>query len=249
MKQTEVINDLLGYEGLKIIQRPDTFNFTLDSTLLAHFVSINQNVKNIIDLGCGNGPIPLFLSLRTKAKIIGVELQREISDLAQRSVILNGLEEQITIYNDNVIGIAEKLGHNNFDIVTCNPPYFKYHKDSNINKNDYLTIARHEVTLKLEDVLNEAKRLLKDGGTLAMVHRAERLTDLLVAFRNAHMEPKRIRFVYPKKNSLECLAVLIEGKNSLNTGGLKILKPLYVYDENHKYTEEILEIFNYVGKR
>ena len=141
------------------------------------------------------------------------------------------------------------MGHNNFDIVTCNPPYFKYHKDSNINKNDYLTIARHEVTLKLEDVLNEAKRLLKDGGTLAMVHRAERLTDLLVAFRMLIWNLKELDLSIQRKTLLECLAVLIEGKNSLNTGGLKILKPLYVYDENHKFTEEILEIFNYVGKR
>lgn len=249
MKATEVINDLLGYEGLKIIQRPETFNFTLDSTLLAHFVTINQKVKKIIDLGCGNGPIPLFLSLRTKAQIIGVELQEEIYDLARRSVELNGLENQITIYHNNVIGIGAKLGHNTFDVVTCNPPYFKYQSDSHINKNDYLTLARHEVTLKLEDVLLEAKRLLKDGGTLAMVHRVERLTDLLVAFRNARIEPKRIQFVYPKVDSPECLAVLIEGKNSRNVGGLKILKPLYVYDENQKYTKEILEIFNYVGKK
>lgn len=249
MMKTEIINDLLGYEGLKIIQRPETFNFTLDSTLLAHFVTINQNAKKIIDLGCGNGPIPLFLSLRTKAQIVGVEIQDEICDLAQRSVMLNGLESQISIYHDNVIGIGAKLGHNTFDIVTCNPPYFKYQNDSHINKNDYLTIARHEVALKLEDVLFEAKRLLKDGGILAMVHRAERLTDLLVAFRDAHIEPKKIQFVYPKVDSFDCLAVLVEGKNSRNTGGLKILKPLYVYDQNQKYTQEILEIFNFVGKK
>jgi tRNA1(Val) A37 N6-methylase TrmN6 len=249
MNNNEVINDLLGYEGLKIIQRPDAFNFSLDSTLLGYFVTVTPSAVRIIDLGCGNGFIPIFLSLRTKARIYGIELQPDIYDLARRSVELNHLEDQIYIMNNDVRGIAGLLGANTFDVVTCNPPYFIYQESSNINKNDYLTIARHEVNLKLDDVLQEAKRLLKDGGTFAMVHRAERLTDIFVAFRQAGIEPKRMQFVYPKKDSAQSLAVLIEGKKSKNIGGLKVLKPLYVYGSDQKYTKEILAIFNYTGNK
>ena len=247
MKQ-EVINDLLGYDGLKIIQRPDIFNFSLDSTLLAHFVSINKSDKMIIDLGTGNAPIPIFLTLRTKAHIYGIEIQEEIYDLAKRSVELNNLEEQITILNEDARTIHQKLGVSSFDVVTVNPPYFPYQENSNINKNDYLTIARHEVCFNLDEVLQTSRRLLKDGGTLAMVHRAERMMDILETFRKYNIEPKRIRFVYPKQNSTEALAILIEGKKSKKKGSLKVLKPLYVYNTKGKYTKEILSIFNYQGK-
>lgn len=246
--KTEVINDLLGYEGLKIIQRPDIFNFSLDSTLLASFVTINSSDKKIIDLGTGNAPIPLFLTLRTRADIYGIEIQEEIYDLAKRSVELNNLENQITIINADAKEIYKTLGVSSFDVVTVNPPYFPYQENSNINKNDYKTIARHEICFSLNDALVAGRRLLKDGGTLAMVHRAERMMDILEAFRENKIEPKRIRFVYPKQNSTEALAILIEGKKSGKKGALKILKPLYVYNSQGKYTKEILSIFNYQGK-
>lgn len=243
----EIVNDLLGYDGLKIIQRPDIFNFSLDSTLLADFVTIKQADKKIIDLGCGNGPIPLFLSLRTKAHIYGVEIQPLIFDLAKRNVELNKLENQITIINGDMKDIHKILGVSSFDIVTCNPPYFIYNEDSLINKNDYLTIARHELTIDLEGVLKTANRLLKEGGTFAMVHRTGRLLDVLTAFRNNFIEPKKIRFVYPKIND-SSLVLLIEGKKSKKQGDLKILPPLYIYDESNKYSKEVLAIFNYQRK-
>ncbi len=246
--KTEVINDLLGYEGLKIIQRPDIFNFSLDSTLLAYFVTINSSDRKIIDLGTGNAPIPLFLTLRTKADIYGIEIQEEIYDLAKRSVEINNLQNQITIINADAKEIHKILGVSSFDVVTINPPYFPYKENSNVNKNDYKTIARHEVCFNLNDALIAGRRLLKDGGTLAMVHRAERMMDILEAFRENKIEPKRIRFVYPKQNSSEALAILIEGKKSGKKGSLKILKPLYVYNSQGKYTKEILSIFNYQGK-
>ena len=241
----EVINDLLGYDGLKIIQRPDAFNFSLDSTLLADFVTIKYRDQFIIDLGCGNGYIPIFLTLRTNAHIYGVEIQEDIYDLALRSVELNNLNSQITILNDDIKTVHQKLGTSRFDVVCSNPPYFKYQEDSNINKNDYLTIARHEVKVTLDDVLKCANILLKDGGTFAMVHRSERLLDILECFRKYNIEPKRLRFVYAKTNSLESVAILIEGKKATKPGGLKILNPLYVMDEEGKYTEEVLKIFNY----
>ena len=186
MSMKEVINDLLGYEGLKIIQRPDIFNFSLDSTLLASFATINKADKMIVDLGCGNAPIPLFLSLRTKAKIYGIEIQPEIADLAKRSVELNKLENQITILEEDIKNAYLKLGVSCFDVVTCNPPYFIYKETSNINKNDYLTIARHEVKITLAEVLISANRLLKEGGRLTMVHRTDRLIDVLMLSEIRH---------------------------------------------------------------
>ncbi|MBR2138978.1 MAG: tRNA1(Val) (adenine(37)-N6)-methyltransferase [Bacilli bacterium] len=244
-KNNEVVNDLLGYEGLKIIQRPDMFNFSLDSTILAYYVSINKTTKKIIDLGCGNGYIPIFLSLRTKALIHGVEIQEESFDLATRSVEINNLEEQIKIYLGDMKQIHKQLGVAQYDVVTSNPPYFIYKEESLINSNDYLTIARHEVKVTLDEVVHSANILLKDGGTFAMVHRVERLMDILEAFRKHSIEPKRLLFVYPKTTSEEALVVFIEGKKSNKKGGLKILPPLYVYNEENKYTDEILKIFNY----
>lgn len=241
----EILNDLLGYEGLKIIQRPDIFNFSLDSTLLASFVTINKQDKQIIDLGCGNGYIPLFLTLRTNAHIIGVEIQTEIADLATRSVAYNHLEKQITIYNEDLKQIYKILGSSKFDIVTCNPPFFKYKKDSNINESTYQTIARHEMMVTLDDIVKTSNILLKDKGTLAMVHRVDRMIEVIETFKKYHFQIKRLCFVYPKKSSEHALAMLVEAKKMGSSDGLKILKPLYVYDEKNQYTKEILKIFNY----
>lgn len=245
----EVINDLLGYEGLKIIQDTEKFNFSLDSTLLAEFVSVNPQDKKILDIGCGNGFIPLFLTLKTNAIIEGIEIQEELVDSARRSVKLNDLESQIYITHDDVRGYHKKVGVSKYDVITCNPPFFPYLETSRTNKNDYLTIARHELTLNLDSLLDAVKKLLKDNGTFAIVHRTERLIDILEYFRKYGIEPKRIKFVYPKKTSTESLLVLIEGKKSTKKGGLKILKPLYVHNLNGEYTKEVLKIFNYQPKR
>ena len=168
--------------------------------------------KKIVDLGCGNGYIPIFLTLRTKEKIQGVELQPDIYDLAVRSVEINNLQDQITIINGNIKDIYKTLGVSCYDTVTCNPPYFVYKETSNLNKNDYLTIARHEVEITLDEVVRTASILLKEGGNFAMVHRTERLMDVLEAFRKYSIEPKRLRFVYPRTDDLESLIILIEGK-------------------------------------
>lgn len=244
-KKIEVINDLLGYEGLKIIQRPDIFNFSLDSTILADFVTINKSDKKIIDLGCGNGYIPIFLTLKTNALIDGIELQEEIADLAKRSVILNKLESRINIYNNDLKEIHKIVGHSVYDVVTCNPPYFKYDESSNINESIYQTIARHEIYATLDDVVKEASILLKDKGTFAMVHRVERMQDIILTFSKYNFAIKKMRFVYPKTSSTDALAILVEAKKKGSNGGLKIMNPLYVENIDGTYTDEILKIFNY----
>lgn len=241
----EIINDVLGYDGLKIIQRPDIFNFSLDSTILASFVTIKASDKQLVDLGCGNGYIPIFMTLRTKASIYGIEIQEEIAELAKRSVALNHLENQITILNEDMKTIHKHLGTSKIDVVTCNPPYFKYSDTSNMNESIYQTIARHEVCITLDEVIKVANILLKDGGTFAMVHRASRMTELIETCSKYHFEIKRIRFVYPKVNSEYALAILIEARKKGKSGSIKIEQPLYVETETGAYTDEILKIFNY----
>lgn len=235
----KVTNYLLGYKKLKIIQDNDMFNFSLDSVLLPNFITINETTKNILDIGTGNAPIPLILSTKTQAKIIGVELQKEVSDMAKESVKINNIENQITIINEDIK--KTNLKSETFDIITCNPPYFEVKEKSKFNKNDYKTIARHEVTLSLEELLKISRKLLKNGGTLGLVHRPERLIDIMTTMRNNNIEPKKIRLVYPHKNS-EANILLIEGKKN-GKKGLKILPPLYSHNEDGTYTEEVKKYF------
>jgi len=239
---TEVINDLLGYDGLKIIQRPDMFNFSLDSTLLADFAKPLTKTKKILDLGTGNAPIPLFLSLKTKAKIIGVEIQKEVYEIAKRNITLNNLDDQITIINEDIKGLSKQFENSEFDLITCNPPFFKYKESSHTNKNDYKTIARHEVLITLEEIIIEVKRLLKSKASFVMVHRTERLIEIINTLTKHNFAIKRLRFVYPKLGENSNM-VLIEASNNGNTG-LKLLEPLYVHTEEG-YTDEIKRIFNY----
>lgn len=237
----EQIHELLGYENIKIIQDEDMFSFSLDSMLLANFID-TTNAKRIIDLGTGNGPIPLFLTLKTKASIIGVEIQEEVANLAKRSVELNHFENQIEIINDDLKKIYKKVGANSFDIVSSNPPYFPYIESSMINKNDYLTIARHEVKATLQDIVFEARRLLIDGGRLYMVHRVSRLTEVIKTFEDYNFGIKKIQLIYPKING-DAMMFLVEARKN-KPSDLKIINPLYVYDGD-KYTEEVLKIFNF----
>ena len=121
----ETINDLLGYEDIKIYQNPEMFSFSLDSVLLPNFVTINKNIKNILDIGTGNAPIPLILSTKTNAHIIAVEIQKDVYALAQKTVKINNLENQINLINADIKQIYQTMEPNYYDVITCNPPYFK----------------------------------------------------------------------------------------------------------------------------
>ena len=236
----EVVNSLLNFKNIKIYQNSDWFMFSLDSVLLAKFATIIKKTKRIADLGTGNAPIPIILSTRTDAHIDAVEFQEEVFKLASKSVKKNNLENQIDLYHDSfhlfIKGRAEV-----FDLVTVNPPYFKYKEGSNINKNNIKTIARHEVTASLEEWIEAGSKLLKNGGNFAMVHRSERLIDVISLFLKNNIEPKRLRFIHPKRGMTSNM-FLIEGKKDGN-GGLKILKPLFVHRKDGEYTKEILGFF------
>ena len=237
-----VCNELLGRPLLKIYQDTDAFNFSIDSMLLASFATITKKMKNICDLCTGNAPIPLYLSLRTKENIKGIEIQKDSFDLAYRSVLENKLENQIEIINDNLIDINKKIGKNKFDLVTCNPPYFKL-GNHNINPNDKKAIARHEVLATLDDIVKEASNLLNSKGYFRMVHRPLRLIEIIETFKKYNIEPKRLQFIYPKENS-ECNHILLEGVKD-GAPGLKVLNPIFIYGDDGKWTKEILKIYNY----
>ena len=237
----KVTNYLLGYKDLKIVQDNEMFNFSLDSVLLPNFVTINKKIDRILDIGCGNAPIPLILSTKTNAKITGVEIQKEVYDLAIESVSINEKEKQINIINKDINDYYKEIETDSFDVITCNPPFFKYIETSNINKNDYKTIARHEVKLNLNQLFTIAKKLLKNNGVIAIVHRPERFVEVVEEMKKNNIEPKRVQFVYPKKN-MEANIMLIEGSKN-GKPGLKILPPIYSHENNGEYTEEVKKYF------
>lgn len=237
----EVINNLLNYNKLKIYQNSDWFSFSLDSVLLANFVKVNNKMQ-IIDFCTGNAPIPLFLSTKTKSNIIGVELQEKIYDLAKKSVDINNLNSQITILNKDVNDISNIYKTDSFDLITCNPPYFKMSEQSNVNNNEIKAIARHEISLCLDDIFKCARKILKNNGKIAMVHRTDRLIDIISSMKQNNIEPKRLKIIYPFENSKSNL-VLIEGVKN-GKPGLEIENSLVVHNIDGSYKEEIKKIFN-----
>ena len=236
-----VRNRLLNFGDMIIYQDNDYFLFSLDSVLLANFVTLKLTDKKVIDLCSGNGPVPMLMSFRTKARIFGVEIQKYIYDMGVDSIKENGLDNQIELINNDVKKIDNLFEAESFDVVTCNPPYFKYQKDSLINENDGKAMARHEVRVKLEDIIQIAKYLLKNGGTFAMVHRPERLIEIINLMQKYGIEPKKIRFVYPKEEKSANI-LLIEGTKN-GKSGLKVERPLIVHDKYGNYVDEIKEMF------
>lgn len=238
----KVINDLIGYKNMKIIQNPKWFSFSLDSVLLPRFVTINKDTKNILDIGTGNAPIPLILSTRTKAKIFGIEIQKDIYDLAQESIQINNLQDQIKLINDDVHDIGQYFKYGFFDVIVSNPPYFRVKEKSKINEDIHKTIARHELKLDLEDIVKISSLYLKNGGILAIVHRSERLIELITLFKKYKIEPKKIQLIYPKIGE-ESNIVLIEGRKGGNKG-LKILPSIIAHNNDGTYSNEVLKYFS-----
>lgn len=255
LKENERIDEL-QYKNLKIIQNEDGFCFGIDSVLLSDFAKDIKNNSAGVDLGTGTGIISILLSAKTKLeKIIGVEIQEDVAEMANRSVILNNIQDKIEILNldikdiiqnksnnkENINKLIEnKLQREKFDFVVTNPPYKKL-DTGKVNANENKYISRHELTANLEDFLNVSKYLLKDKGAFYMVHRPDRLVDIIEFMRKYKIEPKKIRFVYSSIEKEPSL-ILIKGIKNANPF-LKIDRPLIIYNENGEYTEEIYEIY------
>jgi len=246
LKENERIDDL-QYKGLKIIQDKTAFCFGIDSVLLSDFAKEIKNNSKVADLGTGNGIVGLLLCKKTKLnQIIGVEIQEEIAEMAERSIKLNDLEEQFKIVNVDINDIFKKnvLQKNTYDAVVMNPPYKEVGKGKT-NENSSKLIARHEVKATLSDFIKVAAGLLKDKGEVYVVHKPERIVDIMQEMRANKIEPKKMRLVYPYENETPSI-VLIKGVK----GGKKFFsvdKPLVIYQNNGEYTQDIKNIYMPMG--
>ncbi len=234
--------DSLNYKGLQIIQKKDSFCFGMDAVILANFVEVSKKNALICDLGSGTGILSILITAKNQnvEKVYGIEIQKEMAEMSERSVLFNDLQNKIQILNEDLVGLSEKGWKKKFDIVVTNPPYKKYNTGLT-NENVQKLISRHEVKCNLENVIMESSKMLKDEGIFYMVHRPERLVDICELMRKFKIEPKEIRFVYPKLNENSNL-ILIKG-TKCGKPFLKIQKPLIVYEEKNKYSDEILKMY------
>ncbi|WP_066185740.1 MULTISPECIES: tRNA1(Val) (adenine(37)-N6)-methyltransferase [Gracilibacillus] len=237
LKDDERIDDLVIDQSMQIIQSPTVFAFSTDAVLLSEFASVPKKRGKILDLCSGNAVIPLLLARKTIVPITGVEIQARLYDMAKRSIQLNQLQTQIDMIHSDLKDMPAHFKNNKFDLVTINPPYFPTKNQLHHNDNDYLTIARHEISCSLEDVMVACSKLVKSGGKLAMVHRPSRFVDIITLFRQYKIEPKRVQFVYPKMGK-EANILLIEGIRD-GKPDLRMLPPLYMFDEQGNYTKEL----------
>lgn len=240
----KVLNDLLWDGKLKIFQDTEKFKFSIDSILLANFVTLNKRVTRILDIGTGNAPIPLMLTKRIPAKIDGVEIQKESFELAEESIKYNNLDNQINLIHGDIKELYKGMENNSYDTIVSNPPYFK--SNTKVPLDEGKKLARNEQTLSIKDIFIIAKKLLKDGGNIAIVIDTERLVEVMELMRQCSIEPKRIQFVYPK-NTKNSKIMLVEGTKNGNPG-IKVLNPIYIQDEENNYTEYIENLLNNFGK-
>lgn len=192
----KILNWLFDYPNLQVYQYEEAFKFSLDSILLAEFASIKKDDEKIMDFCTGNGVIPILLHFKYQKKVIGIEIQKEIYDLALDSVKINHMEDSISLICDSVMNLGNYFPGNNFDIILCNPPYFKVQEDSHVNDNSFKKIARHEVTITLEEIICMASKFLKNKGKFYMVHVPERIDEIFVYANRYGMAVKELQFIF-----------------------------------------------------
>lgn len=241
LKEQERIDELQR-NGYRIIQHTEKFCFGMDAVLLSGFVRAKEG-ERILDLGTGTGIIPILLEAKTKAAhLTGLEIQAESADMAQRSVMLNGLEDKITIIEGDIKEADKLFEAASFDIVTCNPPYM-IGQHGLQNPDAPKAIARHEILCTLDDVAAKAAKLLRPGGRFFMVHRPFRLAEIMTVLTRYRLEPKRMRLVYPYIDK-EPNMVLIEASRG-GRSRMTVEKPLIVYESPGVYTQEIYDVYGY----
>lgn len=241
LKENERIDDL-EFNNLKIIQNEEGFCFGIDAVLLSDFAKNIKKNSKVLDLGTGTGIISILLCEKTELKkIIGVEVQEEVYDMACRSAKLNNLENKFEVINENILNLENVLEKNSFDVIVTNPPYKKQNTGV-INETEKKLISRHEILADLEDFIKISSKLLKCKGEFYMVHRPDRLVDIFSLMRKYKIEPKEIRIVFSNEKNPPKM-VLVKG---VKNGGeyLKFRENLYIYKNDGSYTDEILKIYN-----
>ncbi len=239
IKEGERLDDLVR-GGLKIIQSPSAFCFSMDAVLLANFTSVKAGAK-VVDLGTGTGVIPLLIAAKKTAKtIIGLEIQEDSCDRARRSIQGNGLEHLIEIVQGDICEADKILGVGKFDVVTANPPYLPVGRGAQ-NEAGPIAIARHEILCNLENVVRAGSRLVRYGGRMTMVHRPERLSDIMVSMEKHRLKPRRLQTVHPGPGRKPNM-ILIEAQLGGNPE-LIMQEPFFVYHEDGSYTRSFWDVY------
>lgn len=239
LRDDERLDDLVR-GGLRIIQSPGSFCFSMDAVLLANFASVKKGDR-VVDLGTGTAVIPLLISARSQvSKIVGLEIQEQSVERARRTVLGNDLENLIDIIQLDIIGAEKVLGVGKFDLVVSNPPYLPVGRGEQ-NQTDPIAIARHEVCCNLETVVYTASRLVKYGGRVALVHRPDRIGDIIIEMTKCQLFPRRVQMVYPRPDKRPNM-VLIEAQYG-SKPELIFQEPFIVYNEKGVYTEQFWETY------
>jgi tRNA1(Val) A37 N6-methylase TrmN6 len=232
--------DELPWGQVKLVQNPDNFCYGIDAVLLADFARCKKNSR-CVDLCSGNGAVAFLMAAKYPSiKISTLEIQKELSLLADISVELNSFKNRISVYNGDLKNCLNFFEKNTFNCVTVNPPYMTGQIPKNEKKG--LAIARHEICCNLEDVLSASDALLNSSGDFYMIHRANRLDDIFSACEKTHINVKEIRLVYPSENK-DATMVLVHGKKSA-LKGMSVLPALTVYDRTGVYSEEVQKIYS-----
>ncbi len=233
--------DNLEYKDLKIIQNRNGFCFGIDSILLSDFAKDIKKGSKVVDLGTGTGIIGMLLCCKTElSQLIGVEIQKEVCEMAKKSIKLNKLNDKFQILQANIKDIDKYLNKESFDAIVTNPPY-KKNLTGIQNENEKKLISRHEISATLEDFIKVSSFLLKDHKDIYMVHRPDRLVDIIELLRKYKLEPKKLKIIYPKEEQSPKLILVKATKNAKPF--LKIEKPIYIYEKTGEYTKEILKIY------
>ena len=231
--------DHLIKEGYEIIQNDEVFSFSTDALLLGYLTEVRKNDK-VMDLCSGNGVIPLLLAAKSTQPIEGIEIQEQLVSMARRSFKLNDLNDRLTMHHMDLKDVYQTFQPAQYTLVTCNPPYFKMNQNHQHQKEAH-KIARHEIMCNLKDCIEAARHLLKESGRFIMVHRAERLMDVLTELRHGKIEPKALTLVYSKHDK-PAQTIVVEGRKGGNQG-LDIRNPLYIYNEDGSYSDEMKGVY------
>lgn len=231
--------DHLTSQGVQIIQSSQVFAFSLDAVLLANFVKESRRRDALaVDLCAGNGAVGLFMNRRFAGRVVEVELQPRLADMARRSVALNHLTDRYRVIQADVKQVYESVDKDAASVVVCNPPYFKVSPASQKNPNRHLALARHELAIDLATVCDRMSGLLKMNGHGYLVHRPDRLPEILATLSQNRLAPKRVQFVYPKPGA-DANMVLIEAIKDGKPGGCKVLPGFLVANPDGSYRPEV----------
>ena len=240
VQSNERIDDL-EINGYRLIQNPEVFCFGIDAILLAHFAKVKGTNQKILDIGTGTGIIPIVMHANyQKGEYIGIDIQADMVEMANRSVRLNAIEEDVKMLHMDIKAYKEHFDTCAFDIITCNPPYMKGEAGL---KNDHPSkmVARHEIACTLQGIIEASSYLLKYNGKLCMVHRPHRLVEMMTYMKQYKLEPKRLRFIHSKVDK-EPTMILIEAVKNAKPE-LRVQPPLIIYNKDGSYTDEIYEIY------